>query len=81
MLFALFDIGVARIGIDRVFLAMQQFGHLCDIGDIRRRAVNAANQPRLNVSTDRRLHPKNMGSLSSFGAYPDRICRLRFWSS
>jgi hypothetical protein len=30
MLFALLDTGVTSIGVDRVFLAVQQFGNLSD---------------------------------------------------
>lgn len=41
MLFALLDTGVTSIGVDRVFLAVQQFANLSDIGYIRRGAVNA----------------------------------------
>lgn len=75
--FALFYTAVTRIGIDRVFLAMQQFGNLRDIGYIRRRAVNAVNQPRLNVSTDMGLHPKKYW----FPFFVWRICGSRLPSS
>lgn len=78
MLFTLLDTGVARIVIDRVFLAMQQFRNLGDLGYIRRRVVNMVDQPRLHFRSDMRLHPKEI--LVTF-LCQDHVFRPRSWSN
>jgi hypothetical protein len=45
VLFTLLDSGIIGVCIDRVFIAMQQFGNLGDIGHIRGCPVDVVNQP------------------------------------
>ncbi|CRH89330.1 Uncharacterised protein [Chlamydia trachomatis] len=58
MLGPLFDTGVACIGADHVFVAMQQFVHLGDIRHIGRRAHYAVHQTRFVIGADVGLHAK-----------------------
>ena len=55
---ALFDAGVAGIGVDDVLVTVQQFVDLGDIRHVGCRAYHAVYQPRLIIHADVRLHAK-----------------------
>lgn len=60
MLFTLLDTSVTCVRIDRVFLPVEQFSDLGDIGHIGSGAMDVMNQSRLNISADVGLHTEEI---------------------
>ena len=60
VLFTLLDTGVTCVRIDRVFVPVEQFSDLGDIGHIGSGAMDVMNQSRLNVSADVGLHTEEI---------------------
>ena len=58
MLLTLLDPGVPCIRIHRIFIAVQQFGDLSNVGYIRSGSMNMVNLALLRVRADMRLHSK-----------------------